>query len=63
VLDGDRKVAYMGAFDDNLDARKVEKTYVLDAVAALLEGKAPPVKESLQRGCPIEYPGAARSRD
>lgn len=55
VLDADRKVAYMGAFDDNANASRVEKCYVVDAVEALLEGKTPPVRESLQRGCEIDY--------
>lgn len=55
LLDADRKIAYMGAFDDNLNADKVEKRYLNDAIEALLSGQAPPVKESLQQGCPIEY--------
>jgi peroxiredoxin len=55
LLDGDRKIAYMGAFDDNLDERKVEKMYLVDAVERLLQGKPPLVKESLQQGCEIEY--------
>jgi peroxiredoxin len=55
VLDGDRKVAYMGAFDDNFDRDKVEKHYLADAVEALLVGNEPRAKESLQRGCAIEY--------
>jgi len=55
VLDGERRIAYMGAFDDHIEPSKVEKHYVVDAVDAVLNGRAPPVKESLQRGCPIEY--------
>jgi peroxiredoxin len=55
VLTEDRKIAYMGAFDDNADAEKVEKRYVADAVEALLQGRPPGTRESLQRGCPIEY--------
>ncbi|MSR56900.1 MAG: thioredoxin family protein [Planctomycetaceae bacterium] len=55
VLDADRKIAYMGAFDDNANPMKVEKQYVADAVDAVLAGKAPPVKEALQRGCEINY--------
>jgi len=55
LLDGERKIAYMGAFDDNLDLKKVEKHYLPDAVKAVLAGKEPRVRESLQRGCPIEY--------
>ncbi len=55
VLDKDRKIAYMGAFDDSMNPAEVEKHYVRDAVDALLAGKKPEVKESLQFGCGIEY--------
>lgn len=55
VLDGQRRIAYMGAFDDQMVAEDVEKHYVVDAVEALLAGKDVPVKESLQRGCGIRY--------
>lgn len=55
LLDGERKIAYMGAFDDQLKMEKVEKHYLIDAVDAVLGGKEPRVRESLQRGCPIEY--------
>ncbi|MBI3863499.1 MAG: thioredoxin family protein [Planctomycetia bacterium] len=56
VLDGERKIAYMGAFDDNtFEPEHAEKHYVIDAVEAVLEGREPKVKESLQRGCAIEY--------
>jgi peroxiredoxin len=58
VLDADRKIAYMGAFDDNARAEKVEKHFLADATSALLEGKAPRVKESLPRGCEIRYAAA-----
>jgi peroxiredoxin len=56
LLDSARKIAYMGAFDNNVfEPEKVEKHYLLDAVQAVLAGKEPPVKESLPRGCAIEY--------
>jgi len=56
LLDGERKIAYMGAFDDStFDPDKAEKHYLVDAVEAVLAGKEPKVKESLQRGCAIEY--------
>jgi peroxiredoxin len=56
LLDGERRIAYMGAFDDNYaDAEKVEKHYLNDAVEAMLAGKEPATKESLARGCAIEY--------
>lgn len=55
VLDKDHKIAYMGAFDDSMNPAKVENHYVEDAVKALLAGKTPEVKESLQFGCGIQY--------
>jgi len=56
VLDTERRIAYMGAFDDNfMDPEKAEKHFLTDAVEAVLAGKVPPVKESLQRGCAIDY--------
>ena len=55
LLDGKRRVAYMGAFDDNKDPRKVEEHSLRNAVDALLAGKSPEVTETLQFGCEIEY--------
>jgi len=53
VLNKDRKIAYMGAFDDNRIALKAEKAYVPEAVDALLAGKTPTVTETKQFGCGI----------
>ncbi len=56
VLDRDRKVAYMGAWDDNwANPDKVARRYVRDAVDALLAGKTPAVAETQQVGCGISY--------
>ena len=56
LLDGERHIAYMGAFDDStLEPEKAQKHYLVDALQAVLEGKEPRVKEALQRGCAIEY--------
>lgn len=56
VLDQDRKVAYMGAWDDNWQgAEEVEVPYVRNAVDAVLAGRAPEQAETLQRGCSISY--------
>jgi peroxiredoxin len=55
VLDADRRIAYMGAFDDNLSAGEVQKHYLTDAVEALLAGERPSPRETLQRGCAIPY--------
>jgi peroxiredoxin len=55
VLDAERRIAYMGAFDDNLSADEVEKHFATDAVESLLAGKQPIPRETLQRGCAIPY--------
>lgn len=55
LLDGKRRIAYMGAFDDNLKPQQVEDHYLRDAVEALLAGKRPEITESRQVGCEIEY--------
>ena len=56
VLNKDRKVVYMGAWDDNwMNADKVEKTYAVDAVEAVLAGKKVEVAETQQVGCGIRY--------
>jgi peroxiredoxin len=55
VLDKDRKIRYMGALDDSPRGDKVTKTYVADAIDALLKGEAPAVKETDHPGCGIGY--------
>lgn len=55
VLDGERRIAYMGAFDDDFTGRNVTEQYVQDAVDAVLSGGKPEVTESRQTGCHIQY--------
>ena len=56
VLDKQRRVAYTGAWDDEWkSADAVNRTYVRDAVDALLAGTQPKVAETLQVGCAIAY--------
>lgn len=55
VLDGSRKIAYMGAIDDSMNEDKVTKHYVADALDAVLDGKTPTTTETRQRGCGIRY--------
>ncbi len=59
VLDKNRKVAYMGAFDDNVESTKVKHGYVEPAVQAVLKGTRVSPAESQASGCLIRY---ARSR-
>ena len=53
VLDQHRAVSYVGAFDDNQDAKKVAKAYVADAVDALLAGKKVETTNTKAIGCGI----------
>lgn len=53
--DGERTIAYMGAFDDHHDAKFVEKPFLVEAVEAVLAGNKPPRGETRPRGCEIEY--------
>ena len=55
VLDKDRKIAYMGAVDDNMKAEGVRTAYLRDAIGALLSGKVPPKTVTQQFGCGIQY--------
>lgn len=55
VLDKDRKVAYVGAIDDNIKEKEVKQHYLRDALNALLEGKAPAVTHTKAFGCGIKY--------
>jgi peroxiredoxin len=62
VLDKDRKVAYMGAFDDNVEPTKTKHEYLEPAVeAAFKGGKANPA-ETQASGCLIRYARSRRKR-
>ena len=55
VLCKDRKIAYMGAVDDNNNPNNVKETSLRDALDALLDGKEPPKDVTQQRGCSIKW--------
>jgi len=55
VLDKERKVRYTGALDDNQREDKVTKTYLRDAVDAVLKGETPAVEETQPKGCGVSY--------
>ncbi|MFO0945529.1 MAG: thioredoxin family protein [Planctomycetota bacterium] len=55
VLDRDRKIAYVGAFDNARKPEKVTKKYLHDAVDALLKGQSPAVPKTNAAGCSIRY--------
>ena len=54
VLDQHRKLAYVGAFDDNANLKKVTQPYVADAVSAILAGKTPAITKTKPVGCGIQ---------
>ena len=58
VVDGSAKLRYRGAIDDQyeIDARKdaPTKTYLVDALEAVLAGREPAVRGTAVAGCPIE---------
>jgi peroxiredoxin len=53
ILNGDRQVVYTGAFADS--AENAKKTYVRDAVDAVLAGKEVETKTSKAFGCGISW--------
>lgn len=55
VLDKDRKIAYVGAVDDNVEPDKVKSPHLRNALDALLAGKRPPQEVTKQFGCGIKY--------
>ncbi len=55
VLDGRRKIAYMGAIDDSMKSDDVKHPFLKDALDALLAGKEPPQTVTRQFGCGIKY--------
>jgi peroxiredoxin len=55
VLDKERKIRYLGAMDDNRTEAKVKKTYLKDAVEALLKGETPAEEETRPDGCGVQY--------
>jgi len=62
VLDKDRKIAYMGAFDDNNESTKVKRHLVEEAVEAVLSGHKPAKGETVANGCMIRYERARRRK-
>jgi peroxiredoxin len=55
VLDKARTIRYMGAMDDSQNKAKVKKTYLRDAVDAVLNGESPEVSETRPVGCGVKY--------
>ncbi len=55
LLDGEKKVQYIGAIDDNArDASGVEEKYLENAISAIMEGKVPDPAVTKAIGCSIK---------
>lgn len=55
LLDKARKIAYMGAIDDNMKVDQVKTHHLRDALDAVLAGKEPAAPTTKQFGCSIKY--------
>jgi peroxiredoxin len=62
ILDRQRRIVYMGSYDDHEVAAQVSKRYVEEALAALLAARPVPVAETPPIGCMIRYQRTRRGR-
>ncbi len=62
VLDGQRKIAYMGALDDSPDEAKVSRRHVAAALEAVLAGQQPKLAETVAIGCRIRIERSRRRK-
>jgi peroxiredoxin len=57
VFDGHRRLRYAGAIDDSERVEKVTRSYLRDALDALLQGKEPAVSQTKVVGCSVKWAG------
>lgn len=55
LYDGDRRLVYHGAIDDNRDETAVTTHYLRDALDAALAGQAPAVADTPAVGCTVKW--------
>jgi peroxiredoxin len=55
LFDGDLKLRYHGAPDDNYDETQASVPYLRNALDAVLAGQAPPIAETPPVGCTIKW--------
>ncbi len=55
LYDGDRRLVYHGAIDDNRDETVVTQRYLRDALDAVLAGQAPAVADTPPVGCTVKW--------
>jgi peroxiredoxin len=55
VYDGERRLVYHGAIDDSRNEEAVTQHYLRDALDAVLDGREPPVAETMPVGCTVKW--------
>jgi peroxiredoxin len=55
ILDDQRKLRYVGRFDDSEKPRQVKSNDAINAIEALLAGRKVPVEKTLAFGCSIKW--------
>lgn len=55
LFDEERRLRYHGAIDDSRDENAVGRSYLREAIDALLTGQEPPVAETESVGCTVKW--------
>lgn len=55
VFDAQRRLRYRGRIDNSFVPEKVTQHYLRDAIEAVLEGREPPIRETVPLGCAIDW--------
>ena len=55
VFNKERKLVYMGAMDDNMDASKATRNFVEEACVACINGTMPKMTSTQAKGCGIKW--------
>lgn len=55
LLDSEKKLVYVGAIDDNIDANEVKENHLRDAIDDVLAGSKPAKESTKPAGCGIRY--------
>jgi len=55
LFDTERRLRYHGAIDDSRDEDRANRSYLREAIDALLAGEEPPVTETESVGCTVKW--------
>jgi thiol-disulfide isomerase/thioredoxin len=61
IFDKERKLQYCGAVDNSEDPSKIKKSFVRDAIDAMLEGREVAIKKMKTFGCSIKWADKEKS--